>query len=324
MRTTIAIIFVVLIFVVANVLNREERKETYTDWTETMDAANAIQVRGSFFTVSVQAEERSDMHLSVEYKSMSDAEKVKVLHEKRGETLYVWVEKQGIFSSVSGAITLVVPLKTNINIENGSGDIRVSGSQCNEVTLISGSGSIKGENISAPLQVVSGSGSITLNEITGSVDATAASGSVRTGNIKGPLKCKTASGGQSMSVVEGDMECTAASGSVKGENLNGNIAIRTGSGSIRLNNTKGIVDLFSVSGSQKGEAITLTGNSSFNSSSGSIIISLTNSQKDFNFSLSSSSGRLTAFNSVGNDRLIAGDGPINIVASSSSGSITFR
>ena len=110
MRTTIAIIFVVLIFVVANVLNREERKETYTDWTETMDAANAIQVRGSFFTVSVQAEERSDMHLSVEYKSMSDAEKVKVLHEKRGETLYVWVEKQGIFSSVSGAITLVVPL----------------------------------------------------------------------------------------------------------------------------------------------------------------------------------------------------------------------
>lgn len=324
MKTTIAIAFVVVIFIVANLLNRDEKKESFTDWTETMEASKSVQVRGSFFAVSVQAEERTDMEMKVEFKSMTDADKVKVLHEKRGETLYVWVEKQGIFSSVSGKILLSVPVTTNVNIENGSGSIRVSGIQCDEVTLISGSGSIWAEDIQSPLRAVSGSGAISLNQITGSVNATAASGGVRISRIKGELKCKTASGGQSLSMVEGDVESNAASGGVRAESIQGDLSIKTASGSIRLNNTQGAVDLVSVSGSQKGEDVELKGNSSFRASSGSIHMTLTNDKDELNFNLSSSSGRLTAFDSSGNDRLIVGNGAINIEANSTSGSISFR
>ena len=95
-------------------------------------------------------------------------------------------------------------------------------------------------------------------------------------------------------------------------------------GNIKITNSEGALDLAASSGSLRGTAVSITGDSSFQTSSGAIDFDFTNTISDFTFNLESSSGLITAGQTRAKGRVTTGSGTINIRGKSSSGSQSYR
>lgn len=113
---------------------------------------------------------------------------------------------------------LVVPKDMRINIEAGSGDIKVDG-------------------ISADVTVSVGSGSIELTDLSGTVDAEASSGDIDLARISGDLTAVTSSGSINADRIGSDqVDASASSGdvSVTFEDSPSTVDVQTGSGDITI------------------------------------------------------------------------------------------
>lgn len=84
--------------------------------------------------------------------------------------------------------------------------------------------------------VNAGSGPIDVRNVRGPLEASAGSGSIAIDGVEGPLTTDTGSGSQTLSAVEESLEAEAGSGSITAEleSLAGETSIETGSGSVSL------------------------------------------------------------------------------------------
>ena len=144
-----------------------------------------------------------------------------------------------------------------------------------EVFADSGSGSISVVNITAPVEASAGSGSITLENIGGAVDASTGSGSIRADGVAGAFKGSTGSGSIEMSqTAPGDVKVSTGSGSTSLTGVIGALRANAGSGRITVEGRMaGDWDLDTGSGSVR---VTLPADAAFDieaeSNSGSIDI----------------------------------------------------
>jgi len=335
--------FSVLLSMVAAlmVISCVQAQDVLDEVSEKYSNITAVEVEGSFCSVSIVGVAGSDVDLKGEILGNKKYD-VKIRHNVSGGTLRVWIDRPNSLSNVRGKLELAVPTNTNIDVDNSSGSISVENIGQVVVGLNASSGSIKAFNIDSNLTAEASSGSISLVDIKGDVRAVTSSGSQKHSNISGNLKAKassgsikvegvggeaelaTSSGSQSIQRIGSNLYTKASSGSIKISGVTGNVKASATSGGIGLNQVTGAVSLSSSSGGQRGTNIKLTGNSNFKSSSGSVSMELVNDTEELSFSLTASSGSLSAKGSSGRKNLVIERGPIKVTGVSSSGSQSYR
>ncbi|HEX6467214.1 MAG TPA: DUF4097 family beta strand repeat-containing protein [Terriglobales bacterium] len=158
---------------------------------------------------------------------ISAAEKVKRLEanppiEQNGNSIRIGhITDDALKNNVSISYEIITPQNTGLHSETGSGSVDISDLQ----------GSVRSS---------SGSGSLRLTNIGGEVHANTGSGEIKSSNIKGHIYAQTGSGSIEATGVAGGFYGHTGSGDIKFEqSASGSVDVQTGSGSIRLRNVNG-------------------------------------------------------------------------------------
>jgi DUF4097 and DUF4098 domain-containing protein YvlB len=234
--------------------------------------------------------------------------------EQNGNTIRIYrPEPSDIFKHVSITYDITVPEQTNVKSSTGSGSQTIDG-VTGPVFARSGSGSLHLTNIGSQVEAKTGSGSIELDGIKGSADVETGSGSVRASGVGGGSKIHTGSGGIDLrQTAPGDVQAETGSGHIRLEGVEGAVRATAGSGGI------------DVEGRPKGQW-------EFHSGSGGIDIRTPN-DVGLDLYAKTSSGRvnvnppITIENSQLNNREVRGKvrgGGIPVEATTGSGSINIQ
>ncbi len=175
------------------------------------------------------------------------------------------------FLSGDGAlqVTVTVPLASSLHLKTGSADITVAGSVSTTkvksgsgnlsladltgpAVLDTGSGDIAVEVANAELRIKSGSGDIRVGHAESSVAVSTGSGDVELGTTNGPTAVKTGSGDLTVVDSRADVALTTGSGDlVIGTANRGRLTFKGASGNIRVGIPAGVpvwTDVSTVSG----------------------------------------------------------------------------
>jgi len=269
-----------------------------------------LTVEGAFFEVDITGSSTATIEAEFVVPARLRARGVNVLHETKGSELRVWVERKVISIMVpprgGPRMRFTVPVNTLVDVKNSSGSVAVEGIEADELNLEVSSGSLQIDNCRSNLSATSSSGKIRVEACTGDKKLTASSGSI------------------TVLDSNGDIEADTSSGKHRYERIEGSIAAHSSSGGIAIRDSEGKLDVKSNSGRLSGTGVAITGDSSFETSSGSIDFDFTNSGSDFTFELRSSSGTISAGGSRAKGTVITGNGKILIKGKSSSGSQSYK
>ncbi len=269
-----------------------------------------LTVEGAFFEVQIIGSSSTTIEAEFVIPARLRERGVNVLHETRGSELRVWVERTVVSITTppwrGPRMRFTVPVDTLVNVKNSSGSVAVEGIEADELNLEVSSGSLQIDNCSASLNATSSSGKIRIETCTGDKTLTVSSGSI------------------TVLDSNGDIEAESSSGKHRYEKIEGSIAARSSSGGITIRDTAGWLELKSSSGRLSGTEVTITGASSFTTTSGSIDFDFTNSESDFTFELRSSSGTISVGRTQAEGTVITGSGIILIKGKSSSGNQSYE
>jgi len=269
-----------------------------------------LTVEGSFFEVQIIGSSTTMVEAEFVMPTRLRERGVNVLHETKGSELHVWVERTVVSITTppwsSPSMVFTIPVNTSVNVKNSSGSVMVEGIDTDELNVEVSSGSLQVENCSASMTAISSSGKIAVDNCTGEKILKASSGSI------------------TVLDSDGDIEADSSSGQQRYERIEGSVAAGSSSGNIAIRDSEGRIDLKSNSGRLRGTEITITGDSSFETSSGSIDFDFTNSESDFTFELRSSSGTISAGGTRAKGTVVTGNGKILIRGKSSSGNQSYK
>jgi DUF4097 and DUF4098 domain-containing protein YvlB len=140
-------------------------------------------------------------------------------------------EDEDLYDDVSISYRIVAPPETALVSKSGSGSQTI--------------GDLKG-----PVDAAAGSGSLTIGRIGGDVKARAGSGSLRVDGVGGNLEVKTGSGSIEARAVQGAIAASAGSGRIELEQTGGgDVSVHTGSGRVDVRGVKGGLSVSTGSGS---------------------------------------------------------------------------
>jgi DUF4097 and DUF4098 domain-containing protein YvlB len=173
---------------------------------------------------------------------------IKLVAERRGETVLIRADiddrendwNDNTYRALD--LTIEVPTQLALEIEDGSGEIEISGTGA--VDLTDGSGSIEMDNIGGAVKIDDGSGEIQLRNIRGNVDINDGSGEIVARGVTGNLTIDDdGSGSISGYDVGGSFTVrNDGSGGIKADGVGGDFDVRSkGSGGVAYYNVKGTV-----------------------------------------------------------------------------------
>ena len=292
--------------------------------------------------------------------------------ETKDSVLKVWMESEKTnkkmlsrdMGSETSVLNFEVPASIDVDINNSSGDIAISGLSNKSTRLMTSFGDIKANNISSHLTVHSSSGNTMLTKITGEVRSDNSFGHQVLEEIKGNVNVRTSSGNSTIKSLKGNATINTAFGHQTWENINGNIlsivssgdltvkyltgnidakssfgnqtydnivgdvTAKASSGSIKMNGLKGMLVLGTNFGNIIGKNVTLVNKGDFKTSSGNIQMNLLNEMNDLSFDLQSNSGQLSVekanVKNTSNQKLVMGQGNIVVKGISSFGNQTYK
>ena len=251
-----------------------------------------IVVNGSFFDVEIKGRSQNVVEGTVTISDRQRRRGVKVNRELTGSTLKLTVETPrrwaGFLSLPGSSIEIGAPIDTELEIGTGSGSITVEAIKADAIMLSASSGRI---NIS---------------------------------DCEGTLSAESSSGRINIESCDGLKTLSASSGAIVVQASDGDIEGQTSSGKIDLTDVTGALDLRASSGKIQGEQVTLTGNSSFRTSSGSIVFDFTNDIDRLKLELESSSGQIVAGGTSAKGTVITGNGDILVKGKSTSGRQNYK
>jgi hypothetical protein len=342
-----------------------------------------IEVKGAFCNVNVRAHAKDQVSFhgrigegsgelimlgTKAYKKRD----YKIKFEKKDEVLTVWIEQEDLKhrSEISGSVNdlsvldFEVPVKTDVNLSNNSGNITMNGLENKSMVLKTQFGNIKAENIVSDLTLKSSSGNITVSNIKGELKTESSFGNQWITDIAGNTKVRSSSGNVSIKQLRGNVDVNSSFGYQKYENITGNIVsiassgnisvkhlkghastrssfgkqeyedvegdihASASSGDIRINGTKGTLTLGTSFGDITGKDVMLLSSAEFKTSSGDIRMNILNEMKDLSFDLQSSSGDLVVekdnTKNSSDKKLMVGKGAILIRGVSSFGDQSYR
>ncbi|QFU24942.1 hypothetical protein FM038_024330 [Shewanella eurypsychrophilus] len=163
---------------------------------------------------------------------------------QKGSTAYLVADfGPRIGSGNSPYIDLIikVPAKMKMDIDDGSGSIKISGVDA-DIELEDGSGSVEisgGRN----LDIQDGSGSITLENINGNIELDDGSGSIDITQVNGNVTITDGSGGMYVKDIQGKVTIDDGSGGIEVINTKGLNIIEAGSGNLSFDKIDGQVSM---------------------------------------------------------------------------------
>jgi hypothetical protein len=182
-----------------------------------VEALNSIEVKAEIYVGGI-ADKKMKEFLE---------DHVKLTLEKKGSSalLVSRVDNRpfSFFREARIDLTVNVPKKMDMRIDDGSGSIDVEGI-IGHLTIDDGSGGIRVENIQGDLEIDDGSGEIEIRDVAGNVTIHDGSGGIDVVKIGGSLTVSDGSGGIDIDRVEKDL-----------------ILKETGSGGVHYRNIKGRV-----------------------------------------------------------------------------------
>jgi DUF4097 and DUF4098 domain-containing protein YvlB len=118
-----------------------------------------------------------------------------------------------------------------------------------------------------------------------------------------------------------DVESTT--GAQRLERIEGDVDARSTTGRVEVNDTRGRLFVKTSTGNQVGRDVTVTGDSTFEATTGSIEMDLTNDLDQLEFDLTSTTGSLRVGDDRSQRRLFLGGTGITVKGSTSTGSQRF-
>lgn len=282
----------------------------------------AIEVEGRFCEIIIQSTEgTTSTTFTGEIKGKKPNYTFQIKHQVTGSLLKVWVESSEAardtneveedyhpnsfrnitFSHLRGRLTFNIPKNTSVQVKNRSGNITVKGISGDKIHLQTSSGTIRAQ------------------DIVGNPYFKLTSGRLLVENVQGNIEAVSRSGAQHWTNIAGDLTTRASSGRILLNQIKGNVSAKASSGSIHLGNASGQMRLSTSSGRIIGEKVTLTADSEFKASSGSIKVTFNNALEDFKFDCKAASGNVRVGKSTRYNTLQENKGKITVVGSTHSG-----
>jgi len=257
-------------------------EKTFTkDYEESFSDIKEIEIDGRFLEVSYEGREGEEEVFLNAYLEMPESSGLDIKYRKSGSKLKIEVVGDASFSGwnfgnqFSGFISLTGPDHMKLNMVNNSGSIDVMNVNHETINLQVNSGSIKTSEIEVE-----------------KINLKASSGSIKGEGLYGKIYCEVNSGSISLKEVVGDVEAKGSSGSLKFEDVEGKVDAKVNSGGIRLTRVAQLGELISSSGSIKALESGLSEYTSLTANSGSITIETTSDLNEYNYGLSASSGSI--------------------------------
>ena len=141
--------------------------------------------------------------------------------------------------------------------------------------LKSGGGSISANDVAGTVKVSTGGGKLKLGQLNGPIDAKTSGGSIRLNDCQGPLNVSTSGGEIKSDGGSGTLDARTSGGSIAVHDFKGDTIVKTSGGQLTMDNIHG-----RLSGKTSGGSITaslvspLTGDVELMSSAGSISLSV--------------------------------------------------
>lgn len=267
---------------------------------------SGLDVESGFFSVEVSGGPGEDVRLRVEIPDYL-ARRYEIRREVDQGRLKVWVERRAPYShlSITGNPRLIftVPASIDLDLSGSSGRIDVRGIKSRRLRARASSGGLRLREIEADLNAETSSGGLALEACHGRKVLRTASGSLMVRGARGEIEASSSSGGQTYIDVRGDLRAESSSGGIRLDGFEGALMLRASSGSL------------------SGRDVLLTGDSRFQTSSGSISFAFRNRMEDLRFTLNSTSGSLSVGGSSRSGGSLAmGNGDILVIGASTSGS----
>jgi hypothetical protein len=235
--------------------------------------------------------------------------------EQEGNVVRVGVraiEDESLYEGVSISYRDVVPAETALVSKSGSGSQTLG-------------------DLAGPVEAASGSGSLTIGSIGSDVQARAGSGSVRIDGVGGNLQVKTGSGSIDARAVRGAITASAGSGRIELEQTGeGDVSVSSGSGGVQVRGVKGGLTISTSSGSIRAQG-EMVRDWSLEASSGGVTVELP-PDASFDLDAHTSSGNIDSDRRVSVTGRISrkalrgavGNGGPRLEIETSSGSIVIR
>ena len=264
------------------------------------DGIREIEVVAGTFSVDVQGVRGRNTSLEVR----NESDNYRVLHTRSGDQLEIWVERKFSFLSRShrGEIVLLVPVDTDLRVRTSTGSVDI-------------------RNITSDrLSVDTTTGRVTLEEISASMSVDTSTGAVEVLDSAGRFDIKSTTGRIELLRATGDVVAESSTGRHSYEDLIGDLRVRSTTGRIEIDGMQGTLDLRTSTGGQDGRGIVLTGDSSFESSTGRIRMDFVGSIEQLEFDLRSTTGSLRVGREESQRQLYLGGTGFTIRGKSSTGS----
>ena len=204
-----------------------------------VEGLEQIEVDAVLVTKGIDEEDLEEFkNKYVKLKLEQDGKKARLISEiKSGFSV------SSLFKRKEACINLDVRVPKNLDLEidDGSGSIEVSGINGN-VEVDDGSGSIEIANIKGWVKIDDGSGSTTLENIGGKVNVNDGSGTIKITGVGGDVDVDDSSGTLSIYDIKGSVVVDDGSGGIVIDGVDKDVNIKSaGSGSLTIRNVKGKV-----------------------------------------------------------------------------------
>jgi len=270
-------------------------------FTREFRGVNRLELDSLFVATTVKGAPGSSLKLE----AFDIPKGARVEANQEGGTLRVTVEKSWLvwLPMNRARLVLTIPETASCELASASGSIAASGIDGALVKIRTASGSIDCVDIGSVLEINSASGSVSVKD-------------TRAGTV-----IKTASGSISLEKAPVDAVLFSRSGSIEILEVDGAIKIDNTSGRVLVKDFSGRLYIRTVSGSIGLEEAELTGESLFQSTSGSIKLELENRREDFRIKATTVSGSVSLFGDKMKGGFEGGSGAYPLTLGTVSGSI---
>lgn len=318
---------------------------TVAEATESFANVNNVKVEGRFCKVNILSALNDSVLITGKLEAMTEHDAYRVVIDRSDAAVNVSVVvPDDAFSSFVGELTIALPEKVAVEVQNTSGYISVNGLKNNNLKLFTGQGKVTVADFVGNLLVETKNGSVTAERIEGEINTSSLRGDLTFSNLKGNLTFDTPDGAVTLTHAVGNVSGKTVAGLQTYSDIDGTLDIQGSSGAIKVSNAKGVFNIKSLSASvnffetrgefhiettkgqivgQKG--VSLTASSDFTTTEGKINIRLGNSLDELTFDLAceSSKSALIAKKTSKKKKLKLGKGAIIVTGRTKTGAQVF-
>lgn len=266
---------------------------------EEFSGINAIEVDGAFMEVEYIGESGlQEVTMDVLLKSNSD-KRYEFIHSVNQDKLQIQVKtNKGISGNLKGEgfIRLKGPRNMVLDMESGSGKLTVQNVVSSEANLTVGSGEIYAKNLSVPAIFLS-----------------TTSGKIKAESLTGKVTAALSSGKMELSGIDGNIDADGSSGEMKFTGINGLVNSNISSGKIEMNNVKFLGKAHLSSGQLFATNTGLSAETSLKVSSGTIYIQTLTNLTNFNYNITTGSGKARVGTNQASGSLVINNGAANTI-----------